>query len=330
MARYRPNPPPARDGLNPSCVVIPAGTWATALDFFDWRFDKVERSDWVERFAAGDVVDEQGTVVRADSLLNTGQRLYYFRNVPDEAHIPFQERILYQDEHLLVVDKPHFLPVIPSGKYVRETLLVRLGKTLNSTTLAPIHRIDRDTAGIGLFSLNPATRNAYAQLFRDHVVQKTYHAIARWNPALPWPIQRHTRIAVGSHFMQQAEVEGTPNALTTIRPLIHNDDIALYELKPVNGQRHQLRVHMNALGLPILGDGIYPTLTPEGSANFEKPLQLLAQSISFTDPLSGEARRFESTLHLSELPALLASNAAHDPALPKSQPPELAPTKDLP
>ena len=183
-------------------------------------------------------------------------------------------------------------------------------------------------ARVVLFSLNPATRNAYAGLFRDHVVQKTYHAIARWNPALTWPIQRHTRIAVGSHFMQQAEVEGTPNALTTIRPLLHNDDIALYELKPVNGQRHQLRVHMNALVLPILGDGIYPELTPEGSANFERPLQLLAQSIAFTDPLSGEARRFESTLHLSELPALLASNATRDPAPPKSQPPELATTKD--
>ncbi len=304
MARYRPNPPPARDGLNPSCVVVPAGAWATALEFFCWRFDKMARGDWVDRFAAGDVLDEDGTLVRADSRLNKGQRLYYFRNVPGEPTIPFQESILYQDAHLLVVDKPHFLPVIPSGKYVRETLLVRLGLTLNSTTLAPIHRIDRDTAGIVLFSLNPATRNAYAQLFRDHVVSKTYHAIARWNPELSWPIQRHTRIAVGSHFMQQAEVEGQPNALTTIRPLLHNDALALYELKPVNGQRHQLRVHMNALGLPILGDGIYPALTPEGSANFEKPLQLLAQSIAFTDPLSGEARRFESTLQLSALTTL--------------------------
>jgi tRNA pseudouridine32 synthase/23S rRNA pseudouridine746 synthase len=309
-------------------VVVPAGVWETALEFFCWRFDKVTRIDWVERFAAGDVVDQDGTVVRADSPLTMGQRLYYFRNVPDEPHIPFHERILYQDEHLLVVDKPHFLPVIPSGKYVRETLLVRLAKTLNSATLAPVHRIDRDTAGIVLFSLNPTTRNAYAGLFRDHVVQKTYHAIARWNPDLPWPIQRHTRIALGQHFMQQTEVEGVPNALTTIRPLLHDDDIALYELRPVNGQRHQLRVHMNALGLPILGDGIYPALTPEGSANFEKPLQLLAQSISFTDPLSGEARRFESTLNLSEKPAILASNATRDPALPKSQPPELAPTKD--
>ena len=304
MARYRPNPPPARDGLNPSCVVVPAGDWATALDFFGWRFDKVERSDWVQRFAAGDVVDEDGSLVRADTVLHKGQRLYYFRAVPQEPHIPFQERILYQDEHLLVVDKPHFLPVIPSGKYVRETLLVRLGKTLNSSTLAPIHRIDRDTAGIVLFSLNPATRNAYAQLFRDHVVQKTYHAIARWNPDLPWPVQRHTRIAVSSHFMQQTEVEGLPNALTTIRPLLHNDDLALYELTPVNGQRHQLRVHMNALGLPILNDGIYPELTPEGSQNFEKPLQLLAKEIAFTDPLSGATRHFESTLPLSALATL--------------------------
>jgi tRNA pseudouridine32 synthase/23S rRNA pseudouridine746 synthase len=312
MARYRPNPPPARDGLNPSCVVVPAGAWATALDFFGWRFDKVERREWEQRFAAGDVVAEDGTLLRADSLLIKGQRLYYFRNVPQEPHIPFLEHILYQDDDLLVVDKPHFLPVIPSGKYVRETLLVRLGKTLNSTCLAPIHRIDRDTAGIVLFSLNPATRNAYAQLFRDHVVSKTYHAIARWNPLLPWPIRRHTRIAVGSHFMQQAEVDGAPNALTTIRPLLHDDALALYELKPVNGQRHQLRVHMNALGLPILGDGIYPELTPEGSANFEQPLQLLAQSIAFTDPLSGEPCRFESRLQLSALSAIQAHSATRE------------------
>jgi tRNA pseudouridine32 synthase/23S rRNA pseudouridine746 synthase len=280
------------------------GDWASALDFFGWRFDKVARSDWAQRFATGDVLAEDGRVVRADSPLHKGQRLYYFRDVPDEPQIPFTERILYQDDHLLVVDKPHFLPVIPSGKYVRETLLVRLGRTLNSTTLAPIHRIDRDTAGLVLFSRSPATRNAYAQLFREHVVSKTYHAIARWNPDLPWPIERHTRIAVGAHFMQQAEVVGMPNALTTIRPLLHNDDLALYELKPVNGQRHQLRVHMNALGLPILGDGIYPALTPEGSANFEKPLQLLAKRIEFTDPLTGEARHFESTLNLSALATL--------------------------
>ena len=315
MARYRPNPPPARAGLCASCVVVPPGDWVSALDFFAWRFAFVARAEWAQRFAAGDVVDSEGLVLRSDSVVHTGQRVYYFRDVPAEPAIPFQEQILWQNQDLLVVDKPHFLPVIPSGKYVRETLLVRLGKTLGSSTLAPIHRIDRDTAGLVLFSLNPATRDAYARIFRDHVVHKTYHAIARWNPDLPWPVQRHTRIAVGSHFMQQAEVQGAPNALTTIRPLQHNGVLALYELKPVNGQRHQLRVHMNALGLPLLNDGIYPTLTPEPSVdaprNFADPLQLLAQSIAFTDPVSGEPQHFESQLRLRALPGPLTQVAAY-------------------
>ena len=305
MNRFRPNAPPPRDGLNASCVVVPAGPWGCALEFFAHRFAFIARDDWAQRFAAGDVLDQDNQVLRADAPLRTGQRLYYYRSMPGEPAIPFHERILWQDAHLVVADKPHFLPVIPSGKYVRETLLVRLGRTLGCATLAPIHRIDRDTAGIVMFSRNPATRDAYHKLFRDHVVQKTYHAIARWNPNLPWPMQRHTRIAVGSHFMQQTEVPGAPNARTTIRPLRHKGELALYELQPVNGQRHQLRVHMNALGLPILGDGIYPELSPEGSQNFDLPLQLLAHSIAFTDPLSGAPRHFESSLQLSALPSLL-------------------------
>ena len=304
MSRYRPTPPPARQGLSASCVVVPPGDWASALDFFAQRFDKVDRSDWAERFAAGDVVNQDGSLLRANHPLRCGQRLYYFRAVPHEPHIPFAERIVYADEHLVVADKPHFLPVIPSGKYVRETLLVRLGRTLDCGTLAPIHRIDRDTAGIVLFSRNPATRDPYHRLFREHAVRKTYHAIARWDPTLPWPITRHTRMATAAHFMQQTEVAGEPNALTHIRPLRHDDQWALYELRPVSGQRHQLRVHMHALGLPILGDGIYPALTPEGSQDFAKPLQLLAQAIEFTDPLTGQARRFESTLQLSALAAI--------------------------
>jgi tRNA pseudouridine32 synthase/23S rRNA pseudouridine746 synthase len=304
MSRIRPNAPPPRDGLSASCVVVPPGAWGGALDFFCTRFAFIERSEWATRFAQGDVLDMAGTCVRADTPVQTAQRLYYFRKVPSEAPIPFQERILWQDEHLVVVDKPHFLPVIPSGKYLRETLLVRLGRTLDCSTLAPIHRLDRDTAGIVLFSRNPATRDAYHRLFREHAVTKTYQAVARWNPALSWPLQRHTRIAVGSHFMQQAEVPGEPNALTRIRPLQQLGGWALYELQPVNGQRHQLRVHMNALDLPILNDGIYPVLTPEGSQDYSRPLQLLAKSIAFGDPVSRSPRYFESALQLQALDTL--------------------------
>mgnify|MGYP000108356927 CR=1 FL=1 len=271
-----------------------------ALAFFAERFTAVARSDWMQRLDAGDIVDSDGVVIRADTVLHDGQRIYYFRALEAEPRVPFLEHIVWQDEHIVVADKPHFLPVIPSGKYVRETLLVRLGRTLNTDTLAPAHRIDRDTAGLVLFTRNPATRNRYHQLFREHRVQKTYLATARWNAALPWPLTRHTRISEGSHFMQQAEVPGKANALTHIRPLQQQGEYALYELSPVTGQRHQLRVHMHALGLPLVNDGIYPTLTPEG-ADFSKPLQLLARTLAFTDPVTGEARHFESSLSLLPL-----------------------------
>ena len=300
MSRFRPNPPPHREGLRPSCVVVPSGARVLALEFFVARFTAVTRSDWQQRLDAGDIVDSEGVVIRADTMLQGDQRIYYFRALEAEPRVPFQEHIVWQDEHIVVADKPHFLPVIPSGKYVRETLLVRLGHTLNTDTLAPAHRIDRDTAGLVLFTRNPATRNRYHQLFREHRVQKTYHATARWNPELRWPLTRHTRISEGSHFMQQAEVPGKANALTHIRPLQQHGGYALYELSPVTGQRHQLRVHMHALGLPLVNDGIYPTLTPEG-ADFSKPLQLLAKTLAFTDPVTGEARHFESGLSLLPL-----------------------------
>lgn len=310
MARFRPNPPPPREGLSPSCVVVPQGDWANALEFFAARFTAVARSEWQHRLDAGDIVDSQGQTLRASATVQTGQRIYYYRSLPAEPRVPFHERIVWQDEHIVVADKPHFLPVIPSGKYVRETLLVRLNRAFQTDTLAPAHRIDRDTAGLVLFTRNPATRNLYHQLFREHAVQKTYHAVARWNPALPWPLTRHTRISEGDHFMQQAEVAGPPNALTHIRPLQQHGAYALYELQPVTGQRHQLRVHMHALGLPLVHDGIYPTLTPEGSTDTSKPLQLLAKTLAFTDPVTGEARQFHSGLSLVPLQTLSANHQA--------------------
>ena len=294
MARLRPNPPPARDGLSPSCVVVPGGAAQLALDFFCGRFPFISAADWARRMLAGDVVDTRGTPIAAHTMLHGTERLYYYREVPPEPAIPFQETVLWQDAHLLVADKPHFLPVIPSGKYVRETLLVRLKKRLGLEALSPIHRIDRDTAGLVMFSVDPATRNAYQALFRERLVHKLYHAVADWNPALPWPLERASRIVAAAHFMQQCEAPGAPNAFTLIRPLQVRGNAALYELRPHTGQRHQLRVHMAALGLPLYGDDIYPTLLPEGPPDYRHPLQLLAKKLSFTDPLSGELREFES------------------------------------
>jgi len=293
-----------RAGVGPSCVSLPAGPWATMLDFLVQRFPGIAAEVWQQRLLLGDVVDEQGAQVTPERTYQPDLHLYYYRSVPDEVPIPFEEAVLFQDEHLVVADKPHFLPVTPSGGYLQQTLLVRLKRRLGLADLVPLHRIDRDTAGLVLFSVQPATRGIYQGLFRQHTMRKTYQATARWDPALPWPLRRETRIGDSAHFMQQQELPGLPNTSTLIQPLAVHGALARYQLQPITGHRHQLRVHMNALGLPILGDGIYPTLTPEGHTNPALPLQLLAQALEFTDPLTGLVRRFESERRLLALEGL--------------------------
>jgi tRNA pseudouridine32 synthase/23S rRNA pseudouridine746 synthase len=271
------------------------------IDFLVHRFPGVAATVWQQRLQCGDVVDDQGQQVPPHAAFLSGRRLYYYRAVEAEPRIPYEAVVLWQDDHLLVVDKPHFLPVMPSGKYLQETVLIRLKNALGLDALSPIHRIDRDTAGLVLFSKQVSTRGAYQELFRTRQVDKTYECTAPWNPDLPWPVRRESRIAPAAHFMQQTEVEGPPNALTHIAPLEVHGKWARYLLKPVTGQRHQLRVHMAALGLPLVGDGIYPVLTREGVTNHALPLQLLAKSIAFKDPLSGEMRQFESQRRLLPL-----------------------------
>jgi tRNA pseudouridine32 synthase/23S rRNA pseudouridine746 synthase len=296
---YRPNAPESRNGVTPGCVVLPAGPWPTVAEFLFQRFPGVPASTWLQRLECGDVVDDAGQRITPTTTYTPLRRLYYYRTVANEPRIPFDEVVLWRNEHLLVVDKPHFLPVLPSGKYLQETALVRLKNKLDLDALSPIHRIDRDTAGLVLFSIQPQSRGAYQALFRERQVDKTYQAIAPWNPDLAWPQRRETRIEPSAeHFMQQTEVAGAPNALTTIEPVEVSGTLARYRLKPVTGQRHQLRVHMAALGLPIVGDGIYPVLTPEGQPDYTNPLRLLAKHIAFTDPLTGQELGFESNQRL--------------------------------
>lgn len=291
--------PPARDGVGPSCVVLPPGPWPTVLAFLTAHFASVPQDVWLTRMAQGKVVDEFGILVTPERPFQSRLRLYYYRDVPHEPRIPFEEVILYQDAHLIVVDKPHFLPVMPSGGYLQETVLVRLKRRLGIDTLVPIHRIDRDTAGLVMFSVQPASRGAYAALFRERDIHKTYEAVAPWRADLVFPLTRESRIQEAGHFMLQHEVPGVPNAMTHMEVIEVCGALARYRLRPVTGQRHQLRVHMAALGLPIVGDGLYPTLTPEGQLDYARPLQLLAKSVAFRDPVSGQARRFESQRKLS-------------------------------
>lgn len=295
---------PLREGVAASALACPPGPWPTVLDFLAERLPLVARDDWAARLQRGDVLDDTGAPLTPDAPYRAQRRLYYWRWLAAEPEVPGQARVLHLDEHLLVADKPHFLPVTPTGRYVQQTLLTRLRRETGLADLSPVHRLDRETAGLTLFSVQPATRDAYQRLFRDRDVEKVYEAIAPWRDevAARLPLSYDSRLEEHPvDFMQMRTVAGEPNARTRIA-LIERlaADRARYELRPHSGVKHQLRAQLCALGLPIEGDRIYPVLQPvEDEVDFSRPLQLLAREIAFTDPISGRPRRFVTSLELA-------------------------------
>ena len=293
-------PLPTRDGVGPSCVGLPQGPWPTIAEFLMARFPAITREAWMARIEANDVIDEHGVPVTAQRRYQAPLRVYYYRTIDAEVRIPFDEQVLFQDDHLVVVDKPPFLPVTPTGKYLQESLLVRLKRKLKLDDLVPLHRIDRSTAGLVLFSVRPETRGAYQAMFPERRIAKHYEAVVPWPPGVSSvPGTYRSRLVDDEHFMRVKEEEGEPNSETRIVVKEAADGYALLDLSPVTGRKHQLRVHCIALGMPIVNDPIYPTLLPQGSDDFDKPLQLLAKSVAFLDPVSGELRSFTSPRNLS-------------------------------
>jgi tRNA pseudouridine32 synthase/23S rRNA pseudouridine746 synthase len=291
-------PLPTRDGVGPSCVSLPAGRFETIAQCLIERFPSVEPAEWRARMAAGDVVDEHGGAVTAERAHLAGLRVYYYRTIAAEARVPFDEKVLFRDAHIVVADKPHFLSVTPSGRHLKETLLVRLKLSLGIDTLAPVHRIDRETAGLVLFSIDPETRGRYHRLFADRQVRKGYECIAPWRAGLP-PEYASRLEDDPQHFMRMREVPGAPNAHTRFELIERREQVAHYALFPATGKRHQLRVHCAALGMPIVSDRIYPVLMPADTDDHANPLRLLARSLAFVDPVTGTERRFESAFRLS-------------------------------
>jgi tRNA pseudouridine32 synthase/23S rRNA pseudouridine746 synthase len=306
VARLPRNPQiPTRGGVSPSCVALPydkPSPWPALLDFLAERLPAVHREGWRQRLANGEVLSETGEALRPDTPFVAGSRVYYYRSLDHEPEVPFTESIVFRDDHLLVVDKPHFLPVTPGGRYVQQTLLVRLKRQLDIDTLSPIHRIDRETAGLVAFSVRPQDRDAYQALFRERAVHKVYEAIAAHDATLTWPVVRCSRI-VEEHgvFFRMNEADGEPNSETRIDLLEQRGEWARYRLEPLTGKRHQLRVHMNALGLPIAGDQFYPRVLrgPQDEEDFARPLRLLAREIGMDDPVTGERHHFRSALELA-------------------------------
>ena len=226
------------------------------------------------------------------------QHLIYYREVANEAPIPFQETILFEDENLILVDKPHFLPIHPAGPYVKETLVYRLRESQNNPHIAPLHRIDRLTAGLVLLSKKPTVRKDYQLLFENRLVDKTYLAISKGDQPSQknWHLQN--RIEPGDPWFLSAIKQGAPNSESFIELIEKQDGFLKFKLKPISGKKHQLRVHLASLGFPILNDPLYPSFIEKPPDNYDKALQLLAQSISFIDPFSKQKMTFKSQLKL--------------------------------
>ncbi|HAT38954.1 MAG TPA: pseudouridine synthase [Polynucleobacter sp.] len=287
------------EGVSSSRVYLPADKqYPSLLEFFIHQFPHIEKGEWEARFSEGLVMTADGQAVASQDAYQPNIHLIYFRRLAKEPVIHFEETILFQDVHIVVADKPHFLPVTPSGLYLHQTFLNRLKKKTSIQTLSPIHRIDRDTAGLVIFSINPNERAQYQNLFRDRVVKKVYEAIAPYSEALKkkLPIIYQSRLEESEHFLQMQEVEGEPNADTQVELIEITKPWTRYRLTPGSGKKHQLRCHLNALGVPIKGDQIYPILTPyqEYDLDFSSPLQLLAKEIHFNDPITNESRSFIS------------------------------------
>jgi tRNA pseudouridine32 synthase/23S rRNA pseudouridine746 synthase len=271
------------------------------LDFLLERMPDISRDEWLHRFGAGLVLNVEAQPVAATQAYTPHTKLYYYRHIANEPVLPQKARIVFEDAHLIVADKPHFMPVTPAGRYVQQSLLVQLKHLTGNDDLVPLHRIDRETAGLVMFGKRLSDRDAYHALFRDKAMHKVYQAVAAYNPALALPCVRKSRLQPDALFFKTQEVDGEPNSETRISLLKTEGPRALYQLEPISGKRHQLRVHMMALGLPLEGDQFYPTVLrgPDAEEDFSHPLQLLAKRVAFTDPITGEAREFHSALRLS-------------------------------
>ncbi|MER6096253.1 pseudouridine synthase [Streptomyces sp. NPDC001728] len=298
-------PLPQRDGVDPVRVRLPDdpdGAWATVRDHLLDRYAAAVGAGRVEEMLReGRFVGVDGPVA-GDDPYTVGRYLWFHRDFPVEEPVPFPVGVVYRDERIVVADKPHFLATMPRGRHVTETVLARLRRELGLPFLQPAHRLDRLTAGLVLCVVRPEDRGAYQTLFRDRRVRKEYEALAPYDPAVALPVTLRSRIEKERGVMAAREVPGgEPNAESRIELLGHAGGLGRYRLVPETGRTHQLRVHMNALGLPLLHDPVYPVVRADGPEDFARPLQLLARTLEFTDPFTGEGLRFESRLALSGL-----------------------------
>ncbi len=301
------SPLPVRDGVGATRLHVPmSGEWPTVGAYMIERFFHLDPEGLLSRFDRGEIVARDGRPLTRETPLGVEEFIWYYRDPPVETYLPLEIEVLHQDADLVVIDKPHFLPTIPGGKFLQNSALIRLRNLLGNDELAPIHRLDRATAGVLMFSARPQTRAPYQLMFEKRQVQKVYEAVsarpAEWDASRFPLVYRNHIVKLRNELKVKVDDQREPNAETQIDLIDADERVVHTLLRPHSGKMHQLRVHLAALGLGILNDPFYPELRGEAPDDLDRPMQLLARELHFVDPLSGASRMFSTTRTLQEAP----------------------------
>lgn len=287
-----------------------AGAGLTLLDFYTQRYQHSSQTEWQERIETGQVQVE-GKWVLPTIRLAIGQKLAYYRPPWEEPDVPLSFDVLHEDADVLVIDKPSGLPVLPGGGFLEHTLLHQLQQRFPQGTPIPIHRLGRGTSGVILMARSQQARSDLSRQMRERQIHKVYRALVGPEQVeSPLADQFEITDSIGKvpypglGYVYAASPTGR-TAHSSCEVLERRRDSTLLGVTIWTGRPHQIRIHLAAVGYPLIGDPLYVSGGQPQSARGMESLPvpgdcgyfLHAFSLQFTHPCTHQLVRFVSPIH---------------------------------